>query len=176
MKSEINSIAERLARAREVKGMLCINTRKTNTGTWKTPKLDQALRNLSGHKGGETNMRFYMKFPIYRPRGHGHPDVDDDIQKVWDDQLHPQKNAFYTTEEYRKIKQGGPFDDQGPSKLFYNTSDSFRMQQSRRSNSLVNDVYTKLRDVSNGDGRSLKLAGRNTITFPKRERFNEDAD
>lgn len=49
------------------------------------------------------------------------------------------------------------------------------MQASRRSNSLVNDVYTKLRDVSNGDGRSLKLAGRNTITFPKRERFNEDA-
>ena len=50
------------------------------------------------------------------------------------------------------------------------------MTAARRSNSLVNDVHSKLRDVSNGDGRSLKLAGRNTITFPKRERFNEDAE
>lgn len=49
-------------------------------------------------------------------------------------------------------------------------------ERARRSNSLVNDIHTKLRDVSNGDGRSLKLAGRNTITFPKRERFNEDAE
>ena len=48
LKSEINTIAERLARAREVKGMLCINSRKTNTGTWKTPPLDQALRNMAG--------------------------------------------------------------------------------------------------------------------------------
>ena len=33
-----------------------------------------------------------------------------------------------------------------------------------------------MRDVGNTDGRSLKLAGRNTITFPKRERFNENSE
>ena len=77
--------------------MLCINSRKTNTGTWKTPGLDQALRNMAGEKGGETAMRFYMKFPIYRPRGHGHPDVDDDIQKIWDDQLNEKEgHKFYS--------------------------------------------------------------------------------
>lgn len=85
--------------------MLCINSRKTNTGTWKTPGLDQALRNMAGEKGGETAMRFYMKFPIYRPRGHGHPDVDDDIQKIWDDQLNEKEgHKFYTTCEYKKLK------------------------------------------------------------------------
>jgi len=27
-----------------------------------------------------------MKFPIYRPRGEGPPDVKDDIFKVWQEQ------------------------------------------------------------------------------------------
>ena len=79
LKSEINSVAERIARAKEVKGVLCFNNRKPNFGSFKTPPLDLALQNLSGHAGGETNMRFYMKFPIYRPRGHGPPDVQDNI-------------------------------------------------------------------------------------------------
>ena len=143
LKSEINTIAERLARAREVKGMLCINSRKTNTGTWKTPPLDQALRNMAGQKGGETAMRFYMKFPIYRPRGHGHPDVDDDIQKIWDDQLNERAgHKFYTTDEYKKVKQPGPFDEPAASKLFFHTQEGFRpnMTTTRRSNSLCQDL------------------------------------
>jgi hypothetical protein len=32
-----------------------------------------------------------MKFPIYRPRGEGPPDVNDDISKVW------QEQTFYST-------------------------------------------------------------------------------
>jgi hypothetical protein len=32
-----------------------------------------------------------MKFPIYRPRGEGPPDVKDDIFKVW------QEQTFYST-------------------------------------------------------------------------------
>lgn len=133
---------------------------------------------MAGHKGGETAMRFYMKFPIYRPRGHGDPDVDDNIQKVWDDQINEQAgHKFYTTCEYKKLKQLGPFDEPPPSKLMYNTQDGFRMTNTtRRSNSLVNDITQKMRDVGSNDGRSLKLAGRNTITFPKRERFNENSE
>ncbi len=85
LKAEINSIAERIARAKEVKGVLCLNNRKANAGSYKTPPLDLALQNLAGTNGGETAMRFYMKFPIYRPRGHGPPDVNDNIKKVWEE-------------------------------------------------------------------------------------------
>ena len=87
LKSEINTIAERIARAKDIKGVLCLNNRKANFGSFKTPALDLALQNRSGLAGGETNMRFYMKFPIYRPRGHGPPDVEDDIDAIWKEQL-----------------------------------------------------------------------------------------
>lgn len=175
LKSEINTIAERIARAKEIKGVLCLNNRKANFGSFKTPALDLALQNRSGLNGGETNMRFYMKFPIYRPRGHGPPDVDDDLDAIWKEQLDLTKTGsnFFTTDvPYKKRKQPGPLDNE---KMFYSTQDgAFRYDKaSRRSNSLAGDV--KLRETSVDTGRSLKLAGRNTITFPKRERFNENS-
>jgi hypothetical protein len=54
LKSQINSIAERIARAKEIKGVLCLNNGKANGGSFKTPPIDQALKNLQGFKGGET--------------------------------------------------------------------------------------------------------------------------
>ena len=75
----IDSIAARLSRSKEVKGTLCLNNRMANHGSYKTPPLDLALGSKSGFKGGETAQRFYTKFPIYRPKGHGMPDVSDDI-------------------------------------------------------------------------------------------------
>lgn len=49
-------------------------------------------------------MRFYMKFPIYRPRGHGPPDVQDNIQDIWNEQIDLNKtgNSFFTTDQYAK--------------------------------------------------------------------------
>ena len=54
-----------------------------NGGTWKTPGLDLALKSISGYKGGETGQRFYTKFPVYRPKAHGLPDVKDDLFKLY---------------------------------------------------------------------------------------------
>jgi hypothetical protein len=73
---------------------------------------------------------------------------------------------------YKKRKQQGALDNE---KVFYSTQDgAFRYDKaSRRSNSLAQDP--RLREGSVDTGRSLKLAGRNTITFPKRERFNENS-
>ena len=61
-----------------------LNNDKPNGGSWKTPKLDLALNSMSGLNGGETGQRFYMKFPIYRPRGHGAPDVRDDLFRIYE--------------------------------------------------------------------------------------------
>jgi len=69
LRSEINSIALKIAEAKKIKGTLCLNNGKPNGASWKTPQLDLALQSKSGFKGGETAQRFYMKFPIYRPRG-----------------------------------------------------------------------------------------------------------
>ena len=63
-------------RAKEMKGTLMLNNGKPNGTSWRHPKLDLALH---AQNGGETAQRFYNKFPIYRPRGHGPPDVTDDI-------------------------------------------------------------------------------------------------
>lgn len=60
-----------------------------NGGSWKTPNLDLALKSLSGHKGGETGQRFYTKFPFYKPRGHGLPDVREDLFKAYKNQCTP---------------------------------------------------------------------------------------
>ena len=83
LKDQINTVAKTLADAKKVKGTLCLNNGKPNGGTWKTPALDIALTSKSGFKGGETGQRFYMKFPIYRPRGVDAPAVDDDLNAVW---------------------------------------------------------------------------------------------
>ena len=83
LRGAINSIAARIGKAKDVKGTLCLNNRMANHGTFKTPPLDLALQSKQGFKGGETAQRFYTKFPVYRPRGHGMPDVTDDLDKVW---------------------------------------------------------------------------------------------
>ena len=67
--------------ARESKGTLNLNNRKPNGTSFKTPPIDLALH---AREGGETAARFYSKFPIYRPRGHGAPDVSDDIKSIWE--------------------------------------------------------------------------------------------
>jgi len=89
LKQHINSVAKTLADAKAVKGTLCLNNGKPNGGTWKTPALDIALTSKSGFKGGETGQRFYMKFPVYRPRGAEAPGVDDDINVVWKQHVTP---------------------------------------------------------------------------------------
>ena len=89
LKSHINSVAKTLAEAKKAKGVVCLNNGKPNGGTWKTPALDIALTSKSGFKGGETGQRFYMKFPVYRPRGGEAPAVQDDIDAVWKQQVTP---------------------------------------------------------------------------------------
>lgn len=64
-----------------MKGTLMLNNGNHNGTSWRQPKLDMALK---AQNGGETGSRFYNKFPIYRPRGMGPPDVTDDIQKIWE--------------------------------------------------------------------------------------------
>lgn len=54
LRDQINSIAEKIALAKQIKGTLCLNNGKDNGGTWKTPSIDQVLKNKSGFKGGET--------------------------------------------------------------------------------------------------------------------------
>lgn len=73
--------------AKQIKGTLILNNGKENGGSYKTPAIDLALKNKSGFKGGETAQRFYMKFPIYRPRGDKPPSVSDNISEVWKQQL-----------------------------------------------------------------------------------------
>lgn len=109
IRGAINSIATRIARAKDIKGTLCLNNRMANHGSFKTPPLDLALQSKQGFKGGETAQRFYTKFPVYRPRGHGMPDVTDDLNRVWKDQtsLHRPQNSMYST-----FTQGDAFSDQ----------------------------------------------------------------
>ena len=54
LEDNVHSIAARIAEAKRVKGALSLNNGKPNGGTWKTPKLDEALKSKSGFKGGET--------------------------------------------------------------------------------------------------------------------------
>ena len=89
LRSQINSIAQKIAEAKRIKGTLTLNNFQPNGGSWKTPQLDIALNSMSGFKGGETGQRFYTKFPIYRPKGHGMPNVRDDLFKVYKDQCTP---------------------------------------------------------------------------------------
>ena len=53
-RSLIPSIAKKVAEAKVVKGVVCLNNGKPNGGTWKTPSLDIALNSKAGFKGGET--------------------------------------------------------------------------------------------------------------------------
>lgn len=83
IRGTINTIAARIARAKDIKGSVCFNNRMANQNSYKTPKLDIALKSKQGFKGGETAQRFYTKFPIYRPKAHGMPDVTDDLFFEW---------------------------------------------------------------------------------------------
>lgn len=58
---------------------------------------------------------------------------------------------------------------------FYSTAgeDRFRYN-ARRSHSINSPDERNVREGTHSEVRSLKLAGRSTITFPKRERFNEN--
>ena len=49
LKSQINSIAEKIARAKEIKGVLCLNNGKSNGGSFKTPPIDLALKKIRFH-------------------------------------------------------------------------------------------------------------------------------
>ena len=84
-----------------MKGTVTLNNGKSNGGTWRHPALDLALNQ---QEGGATATRFYQKFPIYRPRGAGPPDVKDDVQKIWDKQISlnpedrcPKKETMFNT-------------------------------------------------------------------------------
>lgn len=149
--------------AKEIKGTLCLNNGKVNGGTWKTPNIDLALKNKQGYKGGETAQRFYTKFPIYRPRGEAPPDVTDNIAEVWKEQINAvpdtRPNYLVDTSAFRTTKNFSATRDDQES-LRYN-------QTNQRSQSNANDKETK---------SMLRLAGRNTIQFPRRERFNEDTE
>ncbi len=89
LREQIRTITDRINEAKRDKGTLKLNNGRPNGDSWKQPLPDQALQNLAGTKGGETQQRFYMKFPIYRPRSKP-PSVADDIQKIWDNQLNSQ--------------------------------------------------------------------------------------
>lgn len=72
MVQNIYEIQQKIIRAKEIKGALCLNNANAYGGSWRTPALDLAFQNKHG---GETGQRFYSKFPIYRPRGKQPPDV-----------------------------------------------------------------------------------------------------
>lgn len=85
------------------------------------------------------------------------PDVSDDLNQIWKQQtsLHGAKNSMYST-----FNTGDKLWDDNKSTYKYS-------QINRRSNSGVPDE---------NQNRTLKLAGKNTLTFPKRQRFNENTE
>lgn len=151
LRGEINSIAQKIAMAKEMKGTLCLNNGKANGGTWKTPSLDLALKGKAGYGGGETAARFYTKFPIYRPRGAAPPDVTDDISKVWNEQLtaNPNKPSFLIDQSFRTSKNF--------STMRGEEDESFRYKKG-------GGLHQRSASLANGDTKSmLRLTGRNTI-------------
>lgn len=146
-------------RAKEIKGALCLNNANTYGGSWRTPAIDLAFQNKHG---GETAQRFYSKFPIYRPRGSKPPDVTDDIQKIWDNQI--------------SLK---PTDGRASPTNKLNTL--FGMRSEHAMNDELWKTTRVKRSTSNFVGTSKKEAqpirthGQNFI-YPVRKRFNEDTN
>ena len=70
-----------IAESFQKKGTLIMNNGHPFGRSWKKPKLEFALQSKQGINGGETEQRFYMKFPCYRPRNRA-PSVKDDIKRV----------------------------------------------------------------------------------------------
>mmetsp|Transcript_32152 Transcript_32152/g.49165 ORF Transcript_32152/g.49165 Transcript_32152/m.49165 type:complete len:213 (+) Transcript_32152:469-1107(+) len=149
--------------ARKLKGTLNLNNGRPNGDSWKQPPLDQALQNVAGQNGGETNIRFYMKFPIYRPRNQA-PDVSDDVNQIWDDQINKSQftkpNYLIDTRNLSYVKQTPSMQDERGT-LNYETNH-------QRSTSMVTSPKGK-------DNKIFKLAGKTTLHFPRRDRFNEDS-
>lgn len=84
------------------------------------------------------------------------PDVTDDLDRVWAEQtkLHRPQNSMYST-----FNSGEGFND---------TKSNYKYSQiQRRSTSNFQD--------QDKEG-TLKMAGKNTLSFPKRQRFNENAE
>lgn len=82
-------------------------------------------------------------------------DVSDDLFKIYRDQttIHGPKNSMFNT-----FSDGEGWAD---------TKSAYKYSQiNRRSNSNFNER----------DEKTLKLAGKNTLTFPKRQRFNENTE
>jgi len=173
MHAEIKSIADRLAEAKKIKGNLCLNNGKPNGGSWRTPALDLALQYKSGYKGGETAQRFYMKFPVYRPRAMGAPPVEDDIKKVWEEQI-----AMTSTRSPNML-----LESQRGRKTQYNSLKSKLDQRANSLNPSEKEILQKLKmqhfranSINFGatPDKTLKFLNSTLIRFPKRERFNED--
>ena len=157
--AHINDIATKIMMAKEAKGTLGLNNRKPNGTSFKTPMLDLALH---AQEGGETGQRFYTKFPIYRPRGHGAPDVSEDIKSIWDKQI----NLHHDREEQHRARLASMYNTLNKNK----TADTFELQHTFSEKGTSSAQKAKGRSSK----KTLKLAGEQTM-FPKRERFNEDA-
>lgn len=86
-------------------------------------------------------------------------DVSEDLNRSWKEQtaLQSGKNSMYNTFTTNEGLWGPP-----DSKSQYKYS-----QIQRRSNSHMGDEPAN---------RTLKLAGKETLSFPKRQRFNEDTE
>lgn len=159
--------------AKQIKGTLMLNNGKENGGTYKTPAIDLALKSKSGFKGGETAQRFYMKFPIYRPRGDKPPSVSDNISEVWKQQLEgSDQKPNYLIESRTRLSRNSSINASNRDR------DDIRSILSDREGSIrYNKIHGRSHSITQDvkDPRAmLKMAGRQTITFPKRERFNED--
>lgn len=143
--AHINDIATKIMMAKEAKGTLGLNNRKPNGTSFKTPKLDLAL---NAQEGGETAARFYSKFPIYRPRGHGPPDVSDDIKAIWDKQI----NLHQDREEQHRARLAKMYNTLNKNK----TADSFEL-----SSTFENKGSTSAKKIKLGHSskKTLKLAG-----------------
>ena len=96
-----------------------------------------------------------MKFPIYRLRGTGPPDVQDDIKKLWE----------------ATIKPKGAFEGRKSTSLFSGSQDELTTVKER------DRAYSLMRSKAHEDRSTLKIAGSQTIVKPKRrERFNENTE
>ena len=158
MVQNIHEIQQKIIRAKEIKGALCLNNANAYGGSWRTPALDLAFQNKHG---GETGQRFYSKFPIYRPRGKAPPDVKDDIGKIWQEQISLQPKNEQAGSPHNKLNA------------------MFGM----RSDHAMNETWkTSKRSLSNfvgprgaRDSKFFKNTGASFI-YPMRQRFNEDAE
>ena len=86
-----------------------------------------------------------MKFPIYRPRAHGAPDVSEDIQAIWENTIDPNKSRqsfFHDGGSLNtSLKRNEYFDSS--KGLFQHQDGTSLFKQSKRSNSIAQDNSMK---------------------------------